>query len=93
MARADLKGPQPDLANTGRGNVWSFVPVNSIVNLPSFTILNLVCTKFSLLPGPRLVPGTSSTSTAVLALVLCLCLIRPGPHPKNSIFESSGGRI
>jgi hypothetical protein len=32
-------------------------------------------------------------STRVLNSVLCLCLIRPGRHPKISVFENSGGRI
>ena len=30
---------------------------------------------------------------SVTYVLLCLCLIRPGRHPKNSVFENSGGRI
>jgi hypothetical protein len=33
------------------------------------------------------------SSSALVYSILCLCLIRPGRHPKNSVFENSGGRI
>ena len=49
--------------------------------------------EFSLFLDNRYIDNSGAYVRARTPRVLYLCLIRPGRHPKNSVFENSGGRI
>jgi hypothetical protein len=46
-----------------------------------------------LYPAKLATPCLKSTDVWLRDPLLCLCVTRPGRHPKNFVFENSGGRI